>query len=67
VKMMLEESFHEAKIGQMIEDAVIATLYKGRTKDIMTSFATKEGKVKTFTTKEMGNAICEELTALLKK
>jgi hypothetical protein len=33
----------------------------------MTSFATKEGKVKTFTTKEMGNAICEELTALLKK
>jgi len=67
VKMMLEESFHEAKLGQLIEDAVIATLYKGRTKDIMTSNATKEGKVKTFTTKEMGTAICEELTALLKK
>lgn len=61
VKLMMEESFNQLKIGNEIENAVEEALNEGRTVDI------KNPDLKTLSTKEMGDLISEKLKNLLKK
>ena len=57
--MMLKYSFDMQEDSQLVEKAVQNILLKGfRTADI------KEGAVKTVSTKEMGDAVIEELKIL---
>jgi 3-isopropylmalate dehydrogenase len=65
VKIMLEESFHDTTYGQLIEDAVVASLFKVRTADIMPTDNIKN--VKQVNTIGMGNSIRDELKLLLKR
>ena len=65
VKLMLEESFKDTVYGDMIEQAIIATLKMGRTQDILPT--KPDASLKSLNTKEMGNMIAAELTKLLKK
>ncbi|MFX1276600.1 MAG: isocitrate/isopropylmalate dehydrogenase family protein [Promethearchaeota archaeon] len=61
VKLMMQESFNEPKIGNEIESAIEEALIEGRTEDI------KNPDLKTLSTKEMGNLISEKLKFRLKK
>jgi 3-isopropylmalate dehydrogenase len=60
VKLMMEESF-QSEIGKDIESAVEEALAEGRTTDIQNS------KLKTLSTKEMGDLISDILKDRLKK
>ena len=60
VKLMMEESFN-SNLGKEIEMAVEQALNEGRTVDI------KNPKLKSLSTKEMGDLIAEKLKSLLKK
>ena len=61
VKLMMQESFNQPKIGNKIENAVKETLNEGRTVDI------KNPNLKTLSTKEMGDLIASKLKNRLKK
>lgn len=61
VKLMMQESFNQPEIGVDIEKAVEDALTEGRTTDI------KSPKLKTLSTKEMGDLIAEKLKKRLKK
>ena len=61
VKLMMEESFNQIEIGLNVEKAVEEAILEGRTIDI------KNPKLKTLSTKEMGDLIAEKLILLLKK
>ncbi|MFW9867589.1 MAG: isocitrate/isopropylmalate dehydrogenase family protein [Candidatus Thorarchaeota archaeon] len=61
VKLMMEESFQALEIGRNIENSVEEALKKGRTVDI------ENPQIKTFTTKEFGDLIAEELKVNLKR
>ncbi|MFX0073334.1 MAG: isocitrate/isopropylmalate dehydrogenase family protein [Candidatus Hermodarchaeota archaeon] len=61
VKLMMQESFKQIEIGNEIEASIEETLEKGRTKDI------ENLKLKTLSTKEMGDLISEKLKSRLKK
>jgi 3-isopropylmalate dehydrogenase len=65
VKIMLEESFKDRTYGQLIEDAVISSLTKVRTADIMPTENTKN--LKQVNTIGMGDSIRDELQQLLKR
>ena len=60
VKLMLQESFQSPDIGIEIENSVEDALMEGRTIDI------KNPKIKTLSTKEMGDLIVEKLKHRLK-
>jgi len=60
VKLMMQESFGQSKMGSEIEKAVEEALSEGRTVDI------KNPDLKTLSTKEMGNLISEKLKNRLK-
>lgn len=60
VKLMMQESFNQFKIGSEIENAVEEALNVGRTVDI------KNPKLKTLSTKEFGTLISDKLKTLLK-
>ncbi|MFX1445166.1 MAG: isocitrate/isopropylmalate dehydrogenase family protein [Promethearchaeota archaeon] len=61
VKLMMQESFNQPKLGDEIEYAVEEALNEARTADI------KNPNLKTLSTKEMGNLISEKLKIHLKK
>lgn len=61
VKLMMQESFEQVKIGNDIENSIEEALLEGRTKDI------EKSNLKTLTTQEMGNLVSEKLKSLLKK
>ena len=61
VKLMMQESFNQPKIGNEIENAVKETLNEGRTVDI------KNPNLKTLSTKEMGDLVASKLKNRLKK
>ncbi len=61
VKLMMEESFQQPKIGSTIEKAVEEALTEGRTVDI------KNPTLKTLSTREMGDLVATHLKKLLKK
>ncbi|MFX1312775.1 MAG: isocitrate/isopropylmalate dehydrogenase family protein [Promethearchaeota archaeon] len=61
VKLMMQESFHSPEIGSEIENAVEEALTEGRTVDV------KSSKIKTLSTKEMGEKVSEILKIKLKK
>jgi 3-isopropylmalate dehydrogenase len=61
LKLMMQESFNQQKLGNEIENAVEEALTEGRTIDI------KNPKLKTLSTKEMGDLISEKLKKRLKK
>ncbi|MFX0027937.1 MAG: isocitrate/isopropylmalate dehydrogenase family protein [Candidatus Hermodarchaeota archaeon] len=60
VKLMMQESFQSLDIADLIESSVEEALKEGRTIDI------ENPKIKTLTTKEMGNLISEKLSKKLK-
>ncbi|MHA1280625.1 MAG: isocitrate/isopropylmalate dehydrogenase family protein [Candidatus Helarchaeota archaeon] len=61
VKLMLQESFDSLEIGNEVDKAVEEALKEGRTVDI------KSEKLKTLSTKKMGDLIAEQLKSRLKK
>ncbi|MHA1293580.1 MAG: isocitrate/isopropylmalate dehydrogenase family protein [Promethearchaeota archaeon] len=61
VKLMVQESFTQQEIGNEIESSIEDALLEGRTLDI------KNPKLKTLSTKEMGDLIAENLKSRLKK
>jgi 3-isopropylmalate dehydrogenase len=61
VKLMMEESFIQPELGNEIEMSVEEAIKEGRTFDI------KNPKLKTRSTKEMGDLISEKLKKRLKK
>ena len=67
VKLMLEESFGDRVYGDLIEQAIIESLVKGRTVDILPSEKVKAESMKKLNTKGMGQLIIDELIPLLKK
>ncbi|MHA2474569.1 MAG: isocitrate/isopropylmalate family dehydrogenase, partial [Promethearchaeota archaeon] len=60
VKLMIQESFKEPHIANMVEIAVEEALKDGRTVDI------KNPKINTLNTQEMGDLVIEKLVNLLK-
>lgn len=65
IKIMMEESFRDSTIGNLIENAVEFSLSKGRTTDILPS--NPDHNLKQLKTQEMGKLIGDELKKLLKK
>ncbi len=61
VKIMMQESFNQRAIGMEVEKSVEDILEEGRTIDI------KNPKLRTLSTKEMGDLIAEKLKSRLKK
>jgi len=61
VKLLLEETCHRSELGEAVEQAVEASLAKGRTPDIQTSVS----GLPTCNTGEMGDIIVEELKNIL--
>jgi 3-isopropylmalate dehydrogenase len=61
VKLMMEESFKQQDIAQMIENSVEEALTEGRTKDISNEI------LKTISTRDMGDLISNKLESKLKK
>ena len=61
VKLMMQESFNQPKIGNEIEKAIEDGLLEGRTKDI------ENPDLKTLSTVEMGDLIAKKLKLRLKK
>jgi len=61
VKLMIEESFHAPDIGIEIEKSVEEALGEGRTVDL------ENPRLKTLSTKEMGDLVSEKLKLRLKK
>ncbi len=62
LQIMFEETFHDEKMGQIIQKAVESALTQGRTADI----AAIDSKIKTLKTTEMGDLIRAELSQLLR-
>lgn len=60
VKLMMEESFGDVRIGALIEQSIEDALLEGRTKDI------ENKELKTLTTSQMGDLIVEKLYSRLK-
>ncbi|MEJ2248118.1 MAG: 3-isopropylmalate dehydrogenase [Candidatus Lokiarchaeota archaeon] len=60
-KLMFQESFNSPEIAKEVEDSVERSLIEGRTQDI------KSKKLKTISTKEMGDLIVGKLKSNLKK
>jgi len=61
VKLMMEESFEDLRLGKQIDDSVNDALMEGRTLDI------KNENIKTLSTREMGDLIASKLKQRLKK
>ncbi|MHA1641859.1 MAG: isocitrate/isopropylmalate dehydrogenase family protein [Promethearchaeota archaeon] len=60
VKLMMEESFEDLRLGKQIDDSVNDALMEGRTLDI------KNENIKTLSTREMGDLIASKLKQRLK-
>jgi 3-isopropylmalate dehydrogenase len=61
IKLLLEETCHRPELGTAVEQAVEASLGKGRTPDIQTNVS----GLPTCSTAEMGDIISEELKSIL--
>ncbi len=61
VKLMMQESFGQIKLGNEIETSIEEALLEGRTKDI------ENPNLKILSTQEMGNLISDKLKSHLKK
>ncbi|UYP46724.1 3-isopropylmalate/3-methylmalate dehydrogenase [Candidatus Lokiarchaeum ossiferum] len=67
VKMMFEESFQDAYLGEMIDKSVEIALEKIRTIDIYSKYAQNNSQINRVNCTEMGDAVCIQIKSVLKK